>query len=70
MNSEVAQLRQRIERECEALQQLKHGFAQVASHELITHRFEHLGTVFEQLASHVGPQAAIEMIGEKLEEYV
>lgn len=69
MSSEVAQLRRQIERECEALQMLKHAFAAVASHEIINHHYEQLGAIYERLAPHVGEQAAIDLIAERLEAH-
>jgi len=63
--SEIALLRTRIDQEVEALQRLKHGFASVASHEMITRRFQALG---EYLAGHVGEEAAVETISAKLDQ--
>ena len=66
--SEIAFLRTRIDTEVAALQRLKHGFASVASHELITRRFQTLGECFEALAGHIGEEAAIEMISTRLDQ--
>ncbi len=66
--SEIALLRARIDTEVAALQRLKHGFASVASHEMITRRFQTLGDCFEALAGHLGEEAAIETICTKLDQ--
>jgi hypothetical protein len=66
--SEVAQLRERIDREVEALQMLKNGFAQVASHEMITHHYRALDTCYLELVPHVGEEAAIDTICGRIEK--
>ncbi len=66
--SEIALLRARIDAEVMALQRLKYGFAAIASHEMITRRFQTLGDCFEALAEHVGEEAAIEAISARLDQ--
>src|SRR5262245_40917904 len=56
--SEVARLRQQIEAECLAAQQGLQAFASVARHEIITHRFNQVGALADQLAQHVGEEEA------------
>jgi hypothetical protein len=68
--SKIAQIRERIDRELEALQQLKHGFATVASHELITHHMEALGNCFEALVAQVGERAAIETLAQRVDQLI
>lgn len=66
--SEVALLRARIDVEVMALHRLKHGLAAIASHEMITRRFQTLGDCFEALAEHVGEEAAVEAISARLDQ--
>lgn len=65
--SEVARIKARIDQEIEAMRQAQ-AYASVASHDIITHRYEHLTACFESLAAKVGTTAAIEEIARKLEE--
>ncbi len=66
MNSEVARLRERIDREVEALQYIKSGFAQVASHEIIMNRYRAIDTYFVELSKHIGEEAATEEVCERI----
>lgn len=65
--SEVARIRAQIDCEIEAMRQAQ-GYASVASHDIITHRYENLTNCFERLAAKLGPQQAIAEIAQKLEE--
>ena len=56
--SEVARIRRQIELECEALRLALYGPAIVASHTIINARYKNLGKQKEELAQHVGEQAA------------
>ena len=56
--SEVARLREQIRVECEALERLQHGFAIVGTHQSILARYNRLGEHRQQLAQHVGEEAA------------
>jgi len=61
--SEVALLRQRIEREIEAMQQGLSGLALgVARHQFIQVRMGHVGEIHDQLAAHVGAQEATQFV--------
>lgn len=62
--SEVARLRQQIELECEAMRRALTSYAMVASHAMITHKYERLGTYQEQLASLVDEQEAMQTVVE------
>ncbi len=62
--SEVAQLMQRIDQECEAMQRGMTGFAQTASHEIIHQRFQNLDTAQRQLADLVGEKEATQIVVE------
>jgi hypothetical protein len=57
--SEVARLRQAINDECEALQRICLGFAVVASHEVIHHKYEAIDQHRAKLALHLGDEQAI-----------
>ncbi len=50
------------------MQRLKYGFVSIASHKMITHRFQTLGDCLEALAKHVGEEAAMETISTKLDQ--
>jgi hypothetical protein len=65
--SEIARIRAQIDQEIEAMRQAQ-AYASVASHDIITHRYEHLTRCFERLAAEVGTTAAIEEIARKIEE--
>ncbi len=56
--SEIARLRQQIELECQAMQLAMTGYAAVAKHETITHKYSQLGASFEQLETVVGKEQA------------
>jgi hypothetical protein len=61
VKSEVAQLRQQIELESVAMKLAMYGFATVAKHEFITHKYDTIGTYQEQLSAHVGEQQATQI---------
>ncbi len=64
MRSEVARLRQQIELESGAMKLAMNGFATVAKHEFITHKYDAIGTYQEQLSAHVGEQQATQIMVE------
>ena len=64
--SEVARIREQIDREIEALQLLRCGFAMVASHAAISHRYETLGSCMDRLAEHIGEENAIATICDRI----
>lgn len=66
-NSEVAQLRQRIQEEYEAARSALHDPAMVAKHEFITKRMENMQKVHIQLQTIVGKHEAIKIVAETLE---
>ncbi len=66
--SEIAQFRQQIDREIEAMQQVKSGYAVVSAHDLITHHYQNLATCLEELTAQVGEKAALEALIARLEE--
>ena len=63
-----ARIRAQIDQEIAAMELAKHGFATVARHEIITHRFANLDKCVASLAEQIGDQAAIETLIEQLEE--
>jgi hypothetical protein len=66
--SEIAQIRQQIDLEIAALNQVKHGYAAVAHHEVITHHYEGLARCLEQLMGEVGEEVAMAMLVEQMEQ--
>lgn len=56
--SEIARLRELIERECEAMDRLFNGFAKTASHDMINHRYDRIGKAQNDLANIVGETEA------------
>ena len=56
--SEVARLRKQIELECEAMKQALYGYAIVASHDVINHKYDNLGRYQEELEQHMGKEEA------------
>ena len=56
--SGVVQLRRQIERECEAMKQALCGYAVVASHDIINHKYDNLGRYQDELEQHVGKEEA------------
>jgi hypothetical protein len=57
LESDVAQIRQRIAQECEALRLAMEGFAVGASHQAITARYERIGSYQAELEKLMGPKA-------------
>ncbi len=68
--SEVARIRERIRLECEVMQQAMIGYAVVASHDSINHKYNALDTYREQLQPLVGEQEALRMLVETYIEIV
>jgi hypothetical protein len=64
MSSEVAALRQQIEKELEGMQRGFSGFAVVGKHEVIANKYNTLGIYQEQLARSIGDAAATQLICE------
>lgn len=62
--SEVARLREQIERECEAMQLALHGYAMVASHQMIEQKYNNLSQHQDDLARHVGRDEAKHIVAE------
>lgn len=62
MCSEVAQLRQQIELQVQALQSAMYGFAITARHEFIQARYNSIGTYQNRLAEQVGERAANQIV--------
>ncbi len=59
--SEIAQLRQQMERECEAMHLALKGTAMVARHDIISHRHRTLDDYQGQLEQFVGYQQALQI---------
>ena len=62
--SEIARLRRQIEEECEAMRLALYGYAVVASHEIIEHRYNSLGKRQEELEQFVGREEANNIVVE------
>lgn len=62
--SEVARLREQIERECEAMRLALYGYAAVASHQVIEQKYNNLGKHQDDLARHVGKEEAKGIVAE------
>lgn len=60
--SEVAQLRERIELELEAMQRGMQGLAITARHDFIVARLDRVGVYQDELADQVGSTAATEIV--------
>lgn len=61
--SEIAQIRQRIEEELEAMRLGMNGIAAgTARHAFIHARMEHIGACQERLADHIGQSAAQNLV--------
>jgi hypothetical protein len=66
--SEVAQLKQRIEEEISSMYLLMDGPAVVSKHELINHKYRNLGTYQQELAQLVGEQSAAHIVDEAYDQ--
>lgn len=64
--SQVALLRARIDLEVTALQMIRNGFAQVASHEVIMNHYRMIDACYEKLVEHVGEEEAVKVVDEKM----
>lgn len=60
--SEIAMLLERIELETQAMQLALHGYATVAKHQFISHRYDEIGVCQEQLQTLVGEKQATALI--------
>ncbi len=59
--SEIARLKQQITLECEAMRQAMDGFRVTSSHDIISHRYNSIGGLQEQLATIIGEKEAIQI---------
>src|SRR5258708_39995409 len=57
-NSEIARIREQIELESAAMKFALYGFATVAKHEFISHKYDPIGKCQEQLGALVGEEEA------------
>jgi hypothetical protein len=62
--SEVARIMQQIELTCQAMQLGLHGYAEVASHQIINHKYKTLGQYMQQLDALVGEEEATNMVAD------
>ena len=68
--SKIARLRQQIDQEIHAMRQGMSGYAVVSRHDIISNHYQQLGDCLEELAEHIGEQAAIKVLVETLEEKI
>jgi hypothetical protein len=57
-SSDIVQIRQQIEAECQSLSLIFHGYAVVSSHEAISHKYQSIEHHHNQLAQHIGEEEA------------
>ncbi|GCE09246.1 hypothetical protein [Dictyobacter aurantiacus] len=69
LESDVAQLRERIATEIEAMNQALNGYASVAQHRVINRKYTQLGTYQVQLSTLVGPTDALKILTEELDAH-
>ncbi len=62
MSSEIKRLRQEIELRCLAIKLCLNGYAEVAKHQTIEHKYNALGECWQELAQFVGPEDANEIV--------
>ncbi|MFL5692309.1 MAG: hypothetical protein ACJ795_10925 [Ktedonobacteraceae bacterium] len=60
-NSEIARIREQIELESAAMKFALYGFATVAKHEFISHKYDAIGKCQEQLGALVGEEEATDI---------
>jgi hypothetical protein len=60
--SEVARIREQIELEYQAAQQVFTGFTPTGRHAFITKRQENIGACFEELKQYLSPEEAIKVV--------
>lgn len=66
--SEVARLRERIDLEIEAMTRMSNDVAMVASHKIISHRYNRLGALCTQLEQYVEPAEVMKWVVERLDQ--
>lgn len=66
--SEVAQLREKIELEIQAMKTVFTDYAAVSQHAIINHKYDQLGDYQQRLEQHIGATAAIEVIIDALNQ--
>ena len=67
--SEVAQLREKIELEIQAMRSGLTGYAAVSRHDIINRKYDQLGTYVEQLHQHIGKAKAMEVVINALDQW-
>jgi len=66
--SEVAQLREKIENEIQAMRFGLTGYAITSKHAIIDNKYSQLGDYQQQLEQHIGATAAIEVVIDALNQ--
>jgi hypothetical protein len=67
--SEIAQLREKIELEIQAMKTVFTDYAAVSQHAIINHKYNQLGDYQQQLEQHIGATAAIEVVIDALNQF-
>ena len=67
--SEVAQLREKIELEIQAMRMAMDGYAVVSRHDVIDHKYDQIGGYVEQLQRHMGKKEAMQMVANALDQW-
>lgn len=62
MSSEIQRLKQEIELRCQAMKLCLNGYAEVAKHQTIEHKYRALGECWQELEQCVGPESANEIV--------
>lgn len=66
--SEVAQLREQLDLKIEVMARMSNNVAMVASHKMISHRYNRLGTLCTQLQQYVEPAEVMKWVVERLDQ--
>lgn len=62
MSSEIRRLKQEIEQRCQAVKLCLNGYAEVAKHQTIEHKYKALGDSWQELEQFVGAESANEIV--------
>ena len=67
MSSEVVKLRQQLDEICVSMQRGLYGYACVSRHTFVTHKYEQIGKIQEELTPHVGKEQAFQEVLDALQ---
>ncbi len=66
--SEVAQLREKIELEIQAMRRVFDGYAVVSRHDVINHKYDQIGEYVDQLQLHMDKEEALLLLVKALDQ--